>query len=222
MSDPLVRIPCVCFTQCSQTSCNRLCITRSDQHSSTLISLSVWLMDLSGHCCCHASLSTLPRHMYQQAVTQTSSFNVKSMYWTSFCNRCLGQTIVHTKLSQKQISSLLPSDSKHAHDSKHALKGVESTATKKKHAHTQLTPSSFCIQNILEAPADSPPTVTYTLCDVRDVAKAHVLAAETQSASGRYIVSNATRLDAHDITEILKVWFQTTCSMEIRPGLLQN
>lgn len=94
---------------------------------------------------------------------------------------------------------------------------MKSEAGRKKHdhvpTHTQsLIPSllDFCIQAILEAPADSTPTVTYTLCDVRDVAKAHVLAAETQSASGRYIVSNAKRLDAHDITQILKVCFQVS------------
>lgn len=60
-------------------------------------------------------------------------------------------------------------------------------------------------QAFLEATPGNVPGVSYTLCDVRDIAKAHVLAAETASASGRYIVSDAKRMDAHDITEILKV-----------------
>lgn len=63
----------------------------------------------------------------------------------------------------------------------------------------------IAVQAFLEATPGNVPGVSYTLCDVRDIAKAHVLAAETASASGRYIVSDAKRMDAHDITDILKV-----------------
>lgn len=50
------------------------------------------------------------------------------------------------------------------------------------------------------------PRLLYGVVDVRDVAKAHVLAAFTPSASGRYIVSN-TELSMLEIARILKNHF---------------
>ena len=45
----------------------------------------------------------------------------------------------------------------------------------------------------------------WTMTDVRDVAAAHILAAETPSASGRYIVSWPHSTSARFITDTLKV-----------------
>ena len=46
---------------------------------------------------------------------------------------------------------------------------------------------------------------TPLICDVRDVAAAHVLAAETPSASGRYIVSQRTPVTATYLSKVLRV-----------------
>ena len=44
-----------------------------------------------------------------------------------------------------------------------------------------------------------------TICDVRDVARAHILAAETPTASGRYIVSQESSMSPSFVSETLKV-----------------
>ena len=44
-----------------------------------------------------------------------------------------------------------------------------------------------------------------TICDVRDVARAHILAAETPTASGRYIVSQEFSMSPSFVSETLKV-----------------
>lgn len=46
---------------------------------------------------------------------------------------------------------------------------------------------------------------TPLICDVRDVARAHVLAAEIPSASGRYIVSHRAPLTATVLSKALQV-----------------
>ena len=48
------------------------------------------------------------------------------------------------------------------------------------------------------------PSGTPIICDVRDVARAHVLAAETPAASGRYIISHAGPLPPSLVEEILR------------------
>ncbi|KAK9915197.1 hypothetical protein WJX75_006019 [Coccomyxa subellipsoidea] len=48
---------------------------------------------------------------------------------------------------------------------------------------------------------------TPLICDVRDVANAHVLAAETPSASGRYIVSQGTPVTATYLSKVLRERF---------------
>ena len=45
------------------------------------------------------------------------------------------------------------------------------------------------------------------LVDVRDVARAHILAAENPNASGRYIVANSTSTPAQDISAWLQARF---------------
>lgn len=49
------------------------------------------------------------------------------------------------------------------------------------------------------------PAGKWTMADVRDVAAAHILAAEKPSASGRYIVSFPSSTSARFITDALKV-----------------
>ena len=51
----------------------------------------------------------------------------------------------------------------------------------------------------------TPAQGTPLICDVRDVARAHVVAAETPSASGRYIVSHGAPLTATALAKALQV-----------------
>lgn len=58
--------------------------------------------------------------------------------------------------------------------------------------------------------------------DVRDVARAHILAAETPSASGRYIVSNSHSTPGAHISAWLQVGPDPACDAgKGREGLLQ-
>ena len=58
------------------------------------------------------------------------------------------------------------------------------------------------MQGIAEGkPAEGTPLI----CDVRDVATAHVLAAEIPSASGRYIVSQRAPVTATYLSKVLRV-----------------
>lgn len=52
--------------------------------------------------------------------------------------------------------------------------------------------------------AKEPPSGAWTTCDVRDVAAAHIAAAERPEARGRYIVSHAGSFDARFVTDALK------------------
>jgi nucleoside-diphosphate-sugar epimerase len=56
----------------------------------------------------------------------------------------------------------------------------------------------------------------WRLCDVRDVARAHVLAAETPGASGRYIVSHRCRLVGAAALQSVRR-FLCVCSSELPP-----
>ncbi|KAI8464173.1 MAG: cinnamyl-alcohol dehydrogenase-like protein [Monoraphidium minutum] len=60
------------------------------------------------------------------------------------------------------------------------------------------------MKDFLEAPDGKVPEGAWTVCDVRDVAAAHVAAAESPDAEGRYIVSQAGSFDARFVTDTLK------------------
>ena len=60
----------------------------------------------------------------------------------------------------------------------------------------------WALQTLVEG---SPASFAPVLCDVRDVARAHVLAAEMPSASGRYIVSAQKATAPPEIQRLLQV-----------------
>ncbi|WIA11508.1 hypothetical protein OEZ85_011621 [Tetradesmus obliquus] len=60
------------------------------------------------------------------------------------------------------------------------------------------------MKGILESPAGKPFEGSWTVNDVRDVAAAHILAAEKPEAKGRYIVSQPHSISARFITDTLK------------------
>ncbi len=65
---------------------------------------------------------------------------------------------------------------------------------------------TISIASIMQGIAEGTPAQgTPLICDVRDVARAHVLAAETPSASGRYIVSHRAPLTATALSKALQV-----------------
>jgi hypothetical protein len=45
---------------------------------------------------------------------------------------------------------------------------------------------------------------SWTICDVRDVAAAHIKAAEDPEASGRYIITNRAPIDGRFISNVIK------------------
>lgn len=61
----------------------------------------------------------------------------------------------------------------------------------------------------------TPAQGTPLICDVRDVARAHVLAAEVPSASGRYIVTHRAPLTATALSKALQVSFHSLCSQPV-------
>ncbi|KAF8070868.1 TKPR1 [Scenedesmus sp. PABB004] len=63
------------------------------------------------------------------------------------------------------------------------------------------------MRGILEAGRDAPLEGSWTINDVRDVAAAHILAAERPEAKGRYIVSQPESISARFITDTLKAAF---------------
>jgi nucleoside-diphosphate-sugar epimerase len=60
------------------------------------------------------------------------------------------------------------------------------------------------MKGILESPPDKEFSGSWTVNDVRDVAAAHILAAENPEARGRYIVSQPDSVSARFITDTLK------------------
>lgn len=56
------------------------------------------------------------------------------------------------------------------------------------------------LQAIWEGTSD---VMLLSLCDVRDVCRAHVLAAELDSAAGRYLVAQTYNVSSRDITDVL-------------------
>lgn len=63
-----------------------------------------------------------------------------------------------------------------------AFKGSLESAFQLSNLQNDLMPISFCMKGILEG---GPVEGALCICDVRDVGSAHILAAETPSASGR-------------------------------------
>ena len=64
--------------------------------------------------------------------------------------------------------------------------------------------NSLCAsQDMLAAMSTIPMALRYA--DVRDVGRAHILAAEVPSASGRYIVGHDSAFPSKHITDILQV-----------------
>ncbi len=59
------------------------------------------------------------------------------------------------------------------------------------------------VQDMLAATKTLPSALHYA--DVRDVGRAHILAAETPGASGRYIVGHDAMTPSRDITDIYQV-----------------
>eukprot|EP00798_Chlamydomonas_sp_ICE-L_P013847 gene13847-19770_t len=55
-------------------------------------------------------------------------------------------------------------------------------------------------KEVMEGKGSSPPGV-FVICDVRDVAKAHILAATTPTANGRYIVSLSTSTNVQNLAD---------------------
>ena len=65
-------------------------------------------------------------------------------------------------------------------------------------------PTAFA--NVMQGIAEGTPVQgTLLICDVRDVARAHVLAAEIPGASGRYIVSHRAPITATALSKALQV-----------------
>eukprot|EP00877_Chromochloris_zofingiensis_P006216 jgi/Chrzof1/1848/Cz10g23170.t1 len=60
--------------------------------------------------------------------------------------------------------------------------------------------STEVFQAIWEGTSD---VMLLSLCDVRDVCRAHVLAAELDSAAGRYLVAQTYNVSSRDITDVL-------------------
>lgn len=63
------------------------------------------------------------------------------------------------------------------------------------------------LKGVLESPPDKEFKGSWIVNDVRDVALAHILAAENPAAKGRYIVSQPKSIDARFITDTLKAAF---------------
>lgn len=67
--------------------------------------------------------------------------------------------------------------------------------------------STGFIKTFLEPGSGGVPEGDWTICDVRDVAAAHIAAAEIPEASGRYIISQPHSICAQDITTFIKRHF---------------
>lgn len=78
--------------------------------------------------------------------------------------------------------------------------------------------SKFCfslLQSILEGKTDELPA---RVCDVRDVARAHIRAIEDPSASGRHIISQPNNIPSQDVVDILKERFPQNNKLHGKDG----
>ena len=72
-----------------------------------------------------------------------------------------------------------------------------------------------CMQSLLEGKTDELPA---RVCDVRDVARAHVRAIEEPSASGRHIISQPNNIPSQVIVDILKKRFPNNTKLHGKEG----
>ena len=73
----------------------------------------------------------------------------------------------------------------------------------------------LCMQSLLEGKTDELPA---RVCDVRDVARAHVRAIEDPSASGRHIISQPNNIPSQVIVDILKKRFPDNSRLRGKDG----
>lgn len=67
-----------------------------------------------------------------------------------------------------------------------------------------LTAQCFLLQSVLEGKTDTLPA---RVCDVRDVARAHIRAIEDSSVTGRHIVSQPNNIPSSDMLNVLRKRF---------------
>lgn len=76
----------------------------------------------------------------------------------------------------------------------------------------------FCsdlLQSVLEGKTDELPA---RVCDVRDVARAHIRAIEDPSASGRHIISQPNNIPSQTVVNILKERFPQNSKLHGKDG----
>ena len=71
------------------------------------------------------------------------------------------------------------------------------------------------LQSVLEGKTDELPA---RVCDVRDVARAHIRAIEDPSASGRHIISQPNNIPSQDVIDILKERFPQNSKLHGKDG----
>ena len=91
--------------------------------------------------------------------------------------------------------------------------------------HTAVTCKALCertantctslLQSVLEGKTDELPA---RVCDVRDVARAHIRAIEDPSASGRHIISQPNNIPSQDVVGILKERFPHNSKLHGKDG----
>ncbi len=90
------------------------------------------------------------------------------------------------------------------------------------HTHLQMCLCAHNQQAFLEpAPDGAVPAGDWMFCDVRDVAEAHMLAALSAGAKGRFIVSQPVSINARQVSDILKVCADPRGSMCDTPSTLR-
>ena len=71
------------------------------------------------------------------------------------------------------------------------------------------------LQSVLEGKTDELPA---RVCDVRDVARAHIRAIEDPSASGRHIISQPNNIPSQTVVDILKKRFPQNSKLHGKDG----
>ncbi len=74
---------------------------------------------------------------------------------------------------------------------------------------------SSLLQSVLEGKTDELPA---RVCDVRDVARAHIRAIEDPSASGRHIISQSNNIPSQTVVNILKERFPQNSKLHGKDG----
>ena len=73
----------------------------------------------------------------------------------------------------------------------------------------------MCVQSLLEGKTEELPA---RVCDVRDVARAHVRAIEEPSASGRHIISQPNNIPSQFVVDILRKRFPNNTKLHGKDG----